>query len=253
LDRSKGRDDTDRHSDERRHERGKDHDGVVERNLVRAREVCRQRGRDEAHDIGRREEAAGAAHDAQEQALDQQLPNQPPPACAKCGPDAQLPLAARVANELQAHEVGNADEQHACHCAEEHPENALAVPHDVVEEQRGGNRTIGAGVRIRKRRPGGDLRVGRADGSTRLQPRQHPELWIGRRPLADANRVPHNRKRVPVARHICAGCGDPDDSHRSAPPELEALPKHIQCASKSRPPQVVTNDRYIRIGIYRIV
>ena len=57
---------------------------------------------------------------------------------------AKLPLAAGVANQLQAHEIGHADEQHARHRAKEHPEHALAVAHDVVEEQRGANGTIGA-------------------------------------------------------------------------------------------------------------
>ncbi len=57
--------------------------------------------------------------------------------------------ADRAGHDTQAHEIGHADEQHARHRAKEHPEHALALAHDVVEEQPGADGTIGAAVRIR--------------------------------------------------------------------------------------------------------
>ena len=123
---------------------------AVKRDLIRAREARRQRGRNQTDGRGRRQHAAGAAHEAEDQALDEQLPDQPPPARAKRGSHGQLPLPACVANQLQAHQIGHSDEQHARYRGKEHPEDALAVAHDFIEEQPGVHWVIGAAVRLQR-------------------------------------------------------------------------------------------------------
>ena len=71
-----------------------------------------RRRQQEGHEPGGEHDAGEAAQQAERDALDEHLPDEPAPACAERHPQRHLPGSSRRACEQQAGHVGRGDEQH---------------------------------------------------------------------------------------------------------------------------------------------
>ena len=119
----------DRDAEREREDRAVERDGVEPGNVA---------GIDVADDLQRAvrdEQTGGAAEQAEQQALGQQLPDEPLPARAERGADRDFLLTAGRARQQQVRDVRARDQQHERHRSEQHENRQPHVADDGLDQR----------------------------------------------------------------------------------------------------------------------
>ena len=243
---------------ERRHHRERE-DARVDagRGHRRDREAVGDRRAQQGHGPVRDRDAGGGAEAAEEQALDEELPREPPARGADREANGDLLAPPLAAHEQERGDVGAGDQQHERGGSEQEPREpahprALVRVHDrVARGQELGERVL-VTARLGGRAPRGDrvelgLRRGHRHAGLQaphhVEPREAAVLQhavaaeLGQRDRGHRRRHPQLRERV-EADAVEAGGGHADDGERVAI-EAHRRPDRARVGAEEPPPEPV--------------
>jgi len=124
--------------EQRRQERdsqGEEEDRGVQGDLVQPRQTLGPQGDQQGLAGPGQAQAHGAAGEAQEEALGEQVPGDAAAAGAQGAAHGQLVLAAFGADEEEVGHVGARHQEHHAHGAQQHPQDTAHVPHHLLLER----------------------------------------------------------------------------------------------------------------------
>ena len=164
-----------------REDRGGEREGeraAVDRHLIEPRQLGADRPH-EPHEPPRDERSEGAAEAGEQQALGEQLAEEPPRARAEGGADRELALAAHAAREDEVGDAGAGHQQQQADRSEQQQQRPARVAHHLVLERadEGAAAEVVVGIRLLEplhERAHVGLRRGQA--GLGLQPREHAQV-----------------------------------------------------------------------------